>query len=221
MAPIVVGYWKIRGLAQPIRMVLGYNKADFVDELYEVGDAPTYDRSVWFNVKETLGLDFPNLPYLVDGDVKISQSNAILRYLARKFKMDVETEEQRIRLDVLENQAMDFRNGFVRLVYFSKPDDFAQKSEDYKKNIQGVLAKFDKCLGVKNKFFVGDKLTFVDFVLYELLDQHRLFADGILETYDNLKNFMKSFEAVPEIKEFMESEQCFKGDINNKMALFK
>ena len=31
------------------------------------------------------GFAFPNLPYLVDGDVKISQSTAMLKYIARKF----------------------------------------------------------------------------------------------------------------------------------------
>lgn len=29
----------------------------------------------------------PQLPYLIDGDVKLTQSNAILRYIARKHNM--------------------------------------------------------------------------------------------------------------------------------------
>lgn len=28
-----------------------------------------------------------------------------------------ETEDEKVRVDILENQAMDFRNGFVRLCY--------------------------------------------------------------------------------------------------------
>uniref|UniRef100_A0A3Q3WT83 glutathione transferase n=1 Tax=Mola mola TaxID=94237 RepID=A0A3Q3WT83_MOLML len=48
---------------------------------------PDYDKSGWFGVKNKLGLDFPNLPYLVDGDKKIVQSNAIMRYIARKHNM--------------------------------------------------------------------------------------------------------------------------------------
>lgn len=98
---------------------------------------------------ETLWL-FPlgsQLPYLMDGDHKISQSNAILRYIARKHSMckwwsaragipmhfrrrrcsvkpacvsvaaGGETEEEMIRVDMMENLAMDFRNGFVMLCY--------------------------------------------------------------------------------------------------------
>lgn len=28
-----------------------------------------------------------------------------------------ETEDEKVRVDIMENQAMDFRNGFVRLCY--------------------------------------------------------------------------------------------------------
>uniref|UniRef100_A0A8B9DWX2 glutathione transferase n=1 Tax=Anser cygnoides TaxID=8845 RepID=A0A8B9DWX2_ANSCY len=49
--------------------------------------APDYDKSQWINEKEKLGLDFPNLPYFIDGSTKLTQSNAILRYIARKHNM--------------------------------------------------------------------------------------------------------------------------------------
>ncbi|XP_057296514.1 glutathione S-transferase Mu 5-like isoform X3 [Hydractinia symbiolongicarpus] len=221
MAPIVLAYWKIRGLAQPARLLLGYTKTDFQDKLYEVGDGPTYDRSCWFDVKDTLGLDFPNLPYLIDGDIKITQSNAVMRYLGRKSKMDGETEIEKVRVDIMENQAMDFRNGFVKFLYWSKTaEEYEQKRQSYIENIVSLLKKFDNFLNGR-KFFASDKLTFVDFIMYELLDQHRLFKTDILQPYENLKAFMKSFEEIPEIAEFMKSEKCFKGPINNKMAWFK
>uniref|UniRef100_A0A8C3F0N6 GST N-terminal domain-containing protein n=1 Tax=Chrysemys picta bellii TaxID=8478 RepID=A0A8C3F0N6_CHRPI len=44
-----------------------------------------YDKSQW--IKEKLGLDFPNLPYLIDGKNKLTQSNAILWYIVRKHKL--------------------------------------------------------------------------------------------------------------------------------------
>ena len=45
------------------------------------------------DVKYTLDLSFPNLPYYMDGDFKVTQSNAILRYIARKHNMLGNTEE--------------------------------------------------------------------------------------------------------------------------------
>ena len=221
MAPIVLGYWKIRGLAQPARMMLGSQKIDFEDTMYECGDGPEFDRSCWTNVKYSFGLDFPNLPYLIDGDVKLTQSNAILRYLGRKLGLMGETEEQNVRMDLIENQAMDFRNGFTRLCYGSNQDNFQAKSKAYKESVISILGMFDKFLGITHKWFAGDKVTFVDFVMYEALDQHRLFDEKLLESFDNLKNFIRNFESQPNIKAFLASEKCFKGDINNKSAMFK
>lgn len=72
MAP-VVGYWNIRGFASPIRNLLHYKEVEFEDKVYTIGPAPEYNISGWTDVKPTLGLDFPNLPYYIDDDVKLSQ----------------------------------------------------------------------------------------------------------------------------------------------------
>ncbi|KAL4676308.1 hypothetical protein H8959_010453, partial [Pygathrix nigripes] len=63
--------------------------------------------SQWLNEKFKLGLDFPNLPYLIDGTHNVTQSNAILRYIAHKHNLYGETEEEKIRVDIMENQTMD------------------------------------------------------------------------------------------------------------------
>ena len=34
-----------------------------------MGPAPDFDKSSFRNVKDSLGLDFPNLPYYIDGKV--------------------------------------------------------------------------------------------------------------------------------------------------------
>ena len=60
----VLGYWNIRGLGAQIRYMFAYCKVDFDDKTYECGNAPDYDRSTWTNVKETMGYEYPNLPYL-------------------------------------------------------------------------------------------------------------------------------------------------------------
>ena len=53
----VLGYWKIRGLAQPIRLMLGYLDIDFEDKMYEVTDGPEFSRDAWLKEKFTLGTD--------------------------------------------------------------------------------------------------------------------------------------------------------------------
>lgn len=41
------------------------------------------------------------LPYLIDGNVKLTQTQAILRYIARKNGLLGATEEEQIRVDLL------------------------------------------------------------------------------------------------------------------------
>lgn len=215
--PVKLGYWKIRGLAQPIRMLLGYTKTPFEEVFYECGEGPDYDKSCWLDVKENLGFDFPNLPYFIDGDVMITQSNAIMRYIGRKNKMDGDTEQEKVRVDMLENQAMDFRNGFFDLVYLSTPENFEERSTKYHQNVMVLISRFEKFLGNRS-FFAGEKLTYVDFIIYELLNHHIIYKPNILDGYCKLKEFLKRFEEIPQIAAFMKSEECFKGPINNKMA---
>ena len=54
------------------------------------------------------GLDFPNLPYYMEGDLKLTQSNAILRHLARKHDLMGQTSAERARSVKGE---LDYENG--------------------------------------------------------------------------------------------------------------
>ncbi|KAF7668796.1 hypothetical protein LDENG_00287180 [Lucifuga dentata] len=206
-------YWDVRGLAQPIRMLLEYTGTKYEEKFYSCGEAPNYDKSCWFSEKRKLGMNFPNLPYLEDGDRKIVQSNAIMRYIARKNNMCGETEEEQIRVDILENQAADFRNAFVIMCY----TDFDKIKPEYLKSLPEKLKDFSDFLGDR-KWFAGDKITFSDFFMYELLDQHRMFEPKCLDDFKNLRDFLDRFEALDKIAAYMKSDRFMKTPVNNKMA---
>ena len=55
--------------------------------------------------------------FYISGNTKITQSNAILRYIARKNDLLGKTDEEKVRVDIMAEQSMDFRNGIVRLSY--------------------------------------------------------------------------------------------------------
>ncbi|KAJ8017230.1 hypothetical protein DPEC_G00015650 [Dallia pectoralis] len=206
-------YWDIRGLAQPIRLLLEYTGTKYEDQLYACGEAPHYDKSCWFDEKKKLNMDFPNLPYLIDGDRKIVQSNAILRYIARQHNLCGETEDEKIRVDILENQAMDFRNGFVMMCY----TDFEKMKPGYTERLPETLKQFSDFLGTR-MFFAGDKVSFVDFIMYELLDQHLMFDSKCLDNFKNLKDFVGRVEALEKIAAYMKTSRYIKTPVNNKMA---
>lgn len=58
---LVLGYWPIRGIAQPIRFLLEYLEIPYEEKRYT-------DHEEWFNKDyTTFGHPFTNLPYLKDG----------------------------------------------------------------------------------------------------------------------------------------------------------
>ncbi|XP_072853585.2 glutathione S-transferase Mu 1-like isoform X2 [Pogona vitticeps] len=232
---IILGYWDIRGLAHAIRLLLEYTETPYEDKQYGVGGEarksetrpdviqtrfgpltidPEYDISQWTSVKEKLGLDFPNLPYLIDGERKITQSNAILRYLARKHKMCGETEEEMIRIDMLENQVMDFRMAFAKVCY---SPDFEKLKPEYLEELPGKLKLFSQFLGDR-KWFAGNKVTYVDFLAYDVLDQQRMFEPKCFNQYKNLQDFLDRFEALEKISAYMKSSRFMKSPVFWRVA---
>lgn len=75
----------MRGIAHPIRYLLEYIEHPYEDVLYEQGDAPSYSLESWTSVKKTIGLEFPELPYLIDQEVKLTDPLAIIAYLCQKY----------------------------------------------------------------------------------------------------------------------------------------
>ena len=58
---------------------------EYDEQQYEQGDAPEFSRAAWVNVKDTLNLQFPNLPYFIDGEMRLTETNAIMKYIAAKW----------------------------------------------------------------------------------------------------------------------------------------
>ncbi|NXX45712.1 GSTM2 transferase, partial [Tricholaema leucomelas] len=199
---LTLGYWDIRGLAHGIRMLLEYTETPYQEKRYVFGPAPDFDWSDWTKEKQNLGLDFPNLPYLIDGPVKLTQSNAILRYIARKHNMCGETEQEKAYVDMLENHFMDFQTRIGDLCY---SPDFEKLKPAYLEQLLGKLQELSRFLGSR-KWFVGDKLTYVDFVAYDVLDQHRVLAPECPELQGgNLGQFLQRFEALERISAYLRS----------------
>ncbi|OBS65319.1 hypothetical protein A6R68_06142, partial [Neotoma lepida] len=236
----------IQQLTQPIRLLLEYTDSSYEEKKYTMGDAPDYDQSQWLSEKFKLGLDFPNLPYLIDGSHKITQSNAIMRYIARKHNLcewgcrvgdgghppclgwggmlrvsvlcaaGGETEEERIRADIVENQVMDNRMQLIMLCY---SPDFEKQKPEFLKTIPEKMKLYSEFLG-KRPWFAGDKITYVDFLAYDILDQHRIFQPHSLDAFLNLNDFMVRFEGLKKISDYMKSSRFIYKPFYVKLAFW-
>ncbi|XP_058394712.1 glutathione S-transferase Mu 1-like isoform X1 [Diceros bicornis minor] len=214
---MTLGYWDARGLAHAIRLLLEYTDSNYKEKKYTVGDAPDYDRSEWLNEKFKLGLDFPHLPYLIDGAHKISQSNAILRYIARKHNLCGETEEEKIRVDILENEVMDTFMHLARVCY---SPDFEKLKPEYLEVLSEKVKLFSQFLG-KRPWFAGDKITYADFLAYDIIDKLRMFDPKCLDVFSNLKDFIARFESLKQISAYMKTSRFLPSPVFLHMAMWR
>lgn len=96
IAKFKLGYWKVRGRGQVPRLLLAYSGVDFEECNYTLGGPEWGEQD-----KKNMGLNFPNLPYLLDGDYNITESSAIPRYIIKRWgKTDLLGKELRERAKI-------------------------------------------------------------------------------------------------------------------------
>jgi len=208
------GYWKLKGLGSPIRMILHYVGEDHEDKLYAFQPEKENPREQWLNEKFALGLDFPNLPYYIDGDLKITQSNAIIHYLGIKYKLNGKTPKEEATVAMLQGEIYDLRMSMARTVY---NPDYANLRPAFMETLKTKLKEWDAYLAGK-KFVLGNEVTVADFNLCDFLDNLTVFEPGLVDSFGNLKNQKQSVEALPPIAKFLKSKAYLDWPINAPMA---
>ncbi|WP_339773243.1 glutathione S-transferase [uncultured Paraglaciecola sp.] len=140
------------------------------------------------------------VPVLEDGDVVISDSNAILVYLARKYApaflpLDPELEAQVQKFLSLAAGEIAFGPCAARLItVFNAPldADFAKATADK------VLSKLEAHL-IGREFLVGDSVTIADVAIYTYT-AHAPEGNVSLEAYPNVRRFLTNVEALDGFK---------------------
>ena len=66
--------------------------------------------------------------------------------------------------------------------------------------------------------YAGEGLTFVDFMVYELIDENLLLVPECLRSFPNIREHLQRFERLPQVAAYMRSPEFMKYPINNKMA---
>ncbi|XP_077541487.1 glutathione S-transferase Mu 2-like [Haemaphysalis longicornis] len=205
MAP-VLGYWDIRGLGQLIRYLLEYAGVPYEDKRYGFGSAPEFRRDAWLSEKHKLGLDFPNVPYYIEGDVKLTQSMAILQYLGRKHGLAPKDEATQLRVDILQLTAFDVMMGTLYLCY--DPDYSEEKRKQFLVNVADKLHQFEAYLAKYGPFGAGKTATYVDFLLYEVLQVVKILGPSTFRKgYPQLEEYCQRVACLPRLREYLASDR--------------
>ena len=200
---VVHGYWGIRALAQVDRLLLAYTGAVWEDTLYTAPEQ-------WFGKdKEGLGLSFPNIPYLIDGEYKLTESSAIMRYIPKRFGkpelLGKDLKDQGV-VDCLLGVFGDTRQAFQPL-FFDK---------EWETKVAGAVAKAEPKLKQFSDFY-GEKefalgyVTVFDFWIAEFSHWVEKISPETYAKFGFLKKVREAIESLPAIKAYYESEKAVKG----------
>ena len=93
-------------MAQPIRYLLEYSEHPYEEIKYEQGGAPDFSIEEWTKERDSLGLPFPIVPYLIDETVKVTDAYPIMIYIASAYAPELlgGTPEEKAQMDMYFNE---------------------------------------------------------------------------------------------------------------------
>ncbi|OUR62158.1 glutathione S-transferase [Colwellia sp. 39_35_sub15_T18] len=140
------------------------------------------------------------VPTIEDGNVVISDSNAILVYLARKYApdylpQDLQEEAEVQKFLTLAAGELAFGPAAARIInVFNSTNDI----EFAKATAQSVLTKLENHL-INREFLVGNKLSIADIAIYSYT-AHAPEGGISLAPYPNVQRLLASIESLPRFK---------------------
>ena len=196
MAKPVLHYVDGRGNAERIRFVLAGAGIDF-DEHNLTSKEERLDLIASGKV---IGGVVPMLS--IDG-LNVSQSWAIVRYLARHRGLEPESVEEQTTADVIFECIRDFETSANLGGY-----GWSDKQEHKEKFVTASAKWFPRFEAlIKGPYLLGEKAYYCDYVLLNSL----LFVDevlpGTVDTYPKLATLRDTLVAMPNIKAFLASEK--------------
>ena len=151
-------------------------------------------------------MDFPNLPYISDGELKLSESIAIQMYIAQKYKPELLGNNPReialvSRLLYLTHDM--FMSTMKSIVNLDKAEWMAPVLHE-------KMLPLVRHLGQKD-FLNGQQICVADFVFFEMIELlFKLQGDNAWAHFPTLQPYHVRITELPGMKEFYESDKMVK-----------
>lgn len=202
----VLTYFDGRGRAELIRLML------------EVTGVPYQERVVTKAVMEELkqgeDLFFKQLPLLELDGLKLVQSVATVRYIARTRGMYGSSPLEAYQCDLIADGLADLKEHFITFkdYYQRKADPETYDSHIKDKLLPRYLTAMEKQLKCNNKsenphFLVGEKLSYADVALLEVLELVEELHPGLVTAtgHSLVARFHQSMREMARVKDYLNS----------------
>jgi len=194
-----LSYFPLRSRAEPSRLLLTYGGIKFQDIRV------TFDE--WATVKATTPMG--QLPVLEVDGVKLCQTTAIARYLAKEFGLAGKTHLDQAKCDMLLEGIQDMWAA-LRPTYLTKlqnqPENEPAEWKKFKTDhLKGFLDRYAKFLHENSAgWFVGNEMTYADIGIAEFLSVLQdCFDPNALSDHSELKQFVSKVFSNPKLKDYI------------------
>ena len=194
----ILSYFDLRGRAEAARLLLTDGGVAF-------DDRRIVSVEQWRELRRVV--PFGGLPRFEDGRVDVTQSQAILRYLARRHGLVGEDPVGWVVCDEIQEVLSEFQEHLWR---FAWQDGWRNDRGDYAetllKPVLGALQRWYHRHG-GGEFWVGSAISHVDYLAWCYLDELRAFFPDTLSEFAALTDFHARMCGRPRIAAYLESDR--------------
>uniref|UniRef100_A0A914QTI7 glutathione transferase n=1 Tax=Panagrolaimus davidi TaxID=227884 RepID=A0A914QTI7_9BILA len=150
------------------------------------------------------------LPYLEYDGHLILESNAINRFLAKKYNLAGKDDYEQALVDGIADIQKDFMNAvapyYGAVMGYAPGNPNELKKEYLDDNLARFLPMYSNFLKEsKSRFMAPSGLTWVDFVITEYLTTLLHFDSKNLDNHKDLKDYIERVHNVPQLKDYYSS----------------
>ena len=201
-------YWEFKGKSFNIRTLLKYLKVNYQEIILK--------REEWPPLKQSFidgGFNFPNLPMIDDGGYKLSESKAILSYIAEAYgggSLAGRNAQDQAFIRQIEGVLDDLFNMLIKCVF---SPDYKEKLEETGSNekLLRIVKRFENQFGDGRDFALG-YFTIADIIIADsyCLVNHFYKSVGLKNPMERkiLYKHATRVANLPGIKEYYASDEC-------------
>ncbi|CAF1451088.1 unnamed protein product [Adineta steineri] len=191
-------YFNARGRAEISRLIFAAAGQKFEDIRYEFNEWPAHKSET------PLG----QLPLLEVDGVKLVQSSAIARFLARKFHLAGRDTLEQAKVEAVTDTINDVIPEIMSIRREQNESKKQQLLQKFSDNLPKYLQNLEILAGLYSNggcFFVGNHLTWADLFFYDLGETILQCDRNSLNTYPWLKQNRSEVAKQPRIAEYLKN----------------